>query len=85
MINTYLVEDESEDPYDMEVPALVFLDSLKLHDAVIIARNVRSWLNYEWDNKYSLTGSRIFNEQSMQLFRPNGKSWKLIFETLCIK
>ena len=40
MINADLVEDESEDPYDMEVPALVFLDSLKLHDAAIIARNV---------------------------------------------
>ncbi len=42
MINADLVEDESEDPYDMELPALVVLDSLKLHDSAIIARNVRA-------------------------------------------
>ncbi len=47
MINDDLVEDESEDTYDMELPALVVLDSLKLHDSAIIARNVRAWLNHE--------------------------------------
>ena len=73
MINDDLVEDESEDPCDMELPALVVLDSLYLHDSAVIARNVRKWLNHEWDKKYSLTGTGIFNEQSMQLFRPKGK------------
>jgi Ulp1 family protease len=51
MINADLVEDESEDPYDMELPALVVLDSLYLHDSAVIARNVRKWLNHEWDKK----------------------------------
>jgi hypothetical protein len=42
MINADLVEDASEDLYDMELPALVVLDSLKLHDLTVIARNVRT-------------------------------------------
>jgi hypothetical protein len=40
MINADLVEDESVDPYSMELLALVVLDSLKLNDSVVIARNV---------------------------------------------
>ncbi len=40
MINADLVEDESEDPYNMELLALVILDSLKLNDSAVIARNV---------------------------------------------
>jgi hypothetical protein len=71
MINADLVEDESEDPYELEVPALIFLDSLNLHDAAVIARNIRASLNHEWDK--IITDSRIFNEQSMQLFKPKGK------------
>ena len=63
MINADLVEDDSEDPYELEVPALKFLDSLKLYDAAVIARNIRAWLNHEWDKKHSLTNCRIFNEQ----------------------
>jgi hypothetical protein len=43
----------------MEVPAMVVLDSLNLHDAAVIIRNVRIWLDHEWDKKYTLTGSRI--------------------------
>ena len=78
MINADLVEDDSEDPNELEVPALIFLDSLKLHDAAVIARNIRAWLNHEWDKKYSLTNCRIFNEQSMQLFRPTGKYFAFI-------
>jgi hypothetical protein len=62
MINADLVEDESEEPYDLEVRALIFLDSLKLRDGAVIARNIRTWLNHEWDKKYSLIGFRIFNE-----------------------
>ncbi len=63
MINANSVEDVSEDPYDMDLPALVALDSLKLQVSAIIARNVR---NHEWDKKYSLTGTIIFNKQSMR-------------------
>jgi hypothetical protein len=73
MINADLAEDELGDPYDLEVPALIHLDSLKLHDGAVIARNIRTWLNHEWDKKYSLTDSRLFNEQSMQLFKPECK------------
>jgi hypothetical protein len=51
MINADLVEDESEDPYNMEQPALVFFDSLKLHDAPVTAKNVRAWLSHEWEKK----------------------------------
>ncbi len=47
MTNADMVEDESEYPYDMDIPAMVFLDSLTLHDAAVIARNVRTWLNHE--------------------------------------
>ncbi len=78
MINADLVEDDSEDPVELKVPALIFLDSLKLHDAAVIARNIRAWLNHEWDKKHSLTNCRIFNEQYMQLFRPTGKYFAFI-------
>ncbi len=82
MINADLVEDEVGDPYDLEVPALIHLDSLKLHDGAVIARNIRTWLNHEWDKKYSLTNSRLFNEQSMQLFTPKDKFLVLCYDTL---
>lgn len=49
MINAEPAEDESEDPYEMEQPVLVLLDALKLHDALAIAKNVRTLLNHEWD------------------------------------
>jgi hypothetical protein len=35
------LEDESEDVYDLEQPALLFFDSLKLYDAAVIAKNVQ--------------------------------------------
>ncbi len=82
MINAELVEDELGDPYDLEVPALIHLDSLRLHDGAVIARNVRTWLNHECDKKYSLTDSRLFNMQSMQLFKPKGKFMFLCYDTL---
>jgi hypothetical protein len=37
MINADLVEDDLEDPYQLEVPDLFFLDSLKLHNVAVIA------------------------------------------------
>jgi hypothetical protein len=85
MINADLVEDELGDPYDLEVPALIHLDSLKLHDGAVIAKNVRTWLNHEWDKKYRLTDSKIFNEQSMPLFKPKGKYLFLCSDILSIK
>jgi hypothetical protein len=47
MINADLVEDESGCPYYFEAPALIHLDSLKLYDGAVIARNIRTWLNHE--------------------------------------
>jgi Ulp1 family protease len=81
MINTDLVEDESGDPYDLEVPALIHLNSLKLHDGAVVARNIRTWLIHEWDKNYSSTNSRLFNEQSMHLFKPKGKYLFLCYDT----
>jgi hypothetical protein len=49
MITADLVNDDLEDPYELQVPALIFSGSLKLHDAAVIARNIRAWLNHEWD------------------------------------
>ena len=35
----------------MEVPCIIFLDSLKAHQKNVVACNVRRWLNHEWKKR----------------------------------
>jgi hypothetical protein len=41
-------------PYDMEQPALLLFDSLKLNDAAATTKIVQEWLNHEWDKSIAL-------------------------------
>ncbi len=45
MVTVSLDENEN-DPFDVEVPAMLLLDSFKLHTKIEIAQKVREWLNH---------------------------------------
>jgi hypothetical protein len=70
-----VVDVHEEDPNEMEWPALIFLDSLRMHNATAITKRVRVWLNHESAKKINAeTTLNIFNEQSIRLCKLNGKS-----------
>ena len=62
-------EDES---LKVEVPAMLFFDSLKLHPKLEIADKIRDWLNHEWKKKNNCKDN-IFNMQTIEIFSPKGK------------
>jgi Ulp1 family protease len=49
VINAGLVNCCSENNEPSEIPYILHLDSLSLHDRKDIASNVRIWLNAEWN------------------------------------
>ena len=55
----------------MEVPCIIFLDSLKAHQKNVVACNVRRWLNHEWKKRRG-GETDVFNKQSIRLFAPKG-------------
>jgi len=67
---------------DLPFPAILFFDSLKeykLHNASVIARAVRDWLNYEWNEAFPKKQLKNpFSKKSMVLAglevpqQPNG-------------
>jgi len=62
-------EDES---LKVDVPAMLFFDSLKLHPKLEIADKIRDWLNHEWKKKNNCKDN-IFNMQTIEIFSPKGK------------
>jgi Ulp1 family protease len=74
-----VVDVDDLDPDEMEWTALIFLDSLKLHNSTKIASNIRLWLIHEWSKKTNADCTyTIFNEQSLRLYKPQGKSTYVI-------
>jgi len=55
----------------VEVPCITFLDSLKAHQKLIVARKVRNWLNHEWKK---VTGGTkdVFTQKTIKLITPKG-------------
>ena len=55
----------------VEVPCIIFLDSLKAHQKLIVARKVRNWLNHEWKK---VTGGTkdVFTQKTIKLITPKG-------------
>jgi hypothetical protein len=54
VINPGLVTVFNDDEVDVEVPCMIFLDSLKCHSTKKVAQNMRTWLNAEWNRKYGV-------------------------------
>jgi Ulp1 family protease len=54
-----------------EVPFMLFSDPLDYHSRVEVVKNVRSWLNAEWNRKHK-TSLNMFNNYTMESFSPKG-------------
>ena len=65
LINISITENHQE------VPCLLFLDSLRVHDKESIAKNIRLWLNHEHRKFFGSTAD-VFTTSSMKLFSPKG-------------
>jgi hypothetical protein len=62
----------------LEVPCIIFLDSLKCHPKHDIASNIRQWLNYEWKKKGNEIG--VFTDKSIKLVNPEGNgTWSTVW------
>jgi hypothetical protein len=64
---------ENQYPEEIEVPALLVMDSLKLHNSSTIASNVRQWLSHKWSKKTSDAGCSIFIDSAIKLIKLIGK------------
>ncbi len=49
--NAGIVDCCNEDDEPSEIPCILHLDGLSLHDRKVIAANIRIWLNAEWNKK----------------------------------
>lgn len=70
LFNAALVNN-SVDDITQEVPFILFLDPLNYHSRVEVVRNVRNWLNAEWNRKHN-TSLNVFNNLTMESFSPRG-------------
>ena len=62
----------------LDLISILFFDSLHMHNEKIIARDIRKWLNYEW-NRLPISEAenftkKPFNAKSMVLKSPEGKN-----------
>jgi hypothetical protein len=70
------------------MPCIVFLDSLKAHGKAMVGRNVRKWLNFEWNRRESggtrsalhdgpaeRSDKQVFTANNMQIVSPRGTSF----------
>jgi Ulp1 family protease len=71
VINPGLVTAFNDDKVDVEVPCVIFLDSLKSHSRKEVAQNMHMWLNAEWKRKYSVN-ENLFTPLTMGCFSSKG-------------
>ena len=67
------IDSDNEEAFDymnLEVPCIIFLDSLKAHQKKAVAANVEKWLNHEWQKTKG--GSGEFTRRSIKLVAPKG-------------
>jgi hypothetical protein len=67
------VARQNQHPEELDVPALLMMDSLKIHNCSITAKTVRQWLNHEWPKKSSESGCSIFTDSTIKLIKPFGE------------
>jgi hypothetical protein len=72
VVNPGLITAFNDDDVDVEVPCLIFLDSLQLHSRKEIAEKLRTWLNAEWNRKHNVNDN-LFTPITMGSFFPKGK------------
>lgn len=75
--------EETLEHTQMEVPCIIFLDSLKAHQKNVVAGNVRRWLNHEW-KKIKGGETDVFNKQSIKLFAPKGIGLCCLCVCVCV-
>ena len=64
--------------------SILFLDSLKMHNKLKVAKLIRTWLNFEWDRKmeHNEGVECPFSTETMKLITPKGKSHVLAYLSL---
>jgi len=72
VINAGLVDFCNEDDEPSEIPCILHMDGLSLHDRRGIAANIRIWLNAEWNKKKSVNVN-MFTVLTMDSFSVLGK------------
>ena len=63
--------DPNEEESGVEVPCMIFFDSLKCHSPLHVGNNLCMWLNAEWNWKHS-NSVKIFTPFTMKSFSPKG-------------
>jgi sentrin-specific protease 7 len=71
VVNPGLITAFNDDDVDVEVPCLIFLDSLQCHSRKEIAQNLHTWLNVEWIRKQNVN-ENLFTPITMGCFSPKG-------------
>jgi len=71
--NIEVIGSEEDDSHldGIDLPCIIFLDSLKAHQKSAVANNVRKWLNHEWKRMGKGT-SDVFTPHSFKVYDPKG-------------
>ncbi len=71
VVNPGMITAFNDDDVDVEVPSLIFLDSLQCHSRKEIAHTLCTWLNAEWNRKQNVN-ENLFTPITMGCFSPKG-------------
>jgi hypothetical protein len=66
------VAHEYQHPDELDIPALLMMDLLKIHNGSVIATNIWQRLNHEWSKKSSVSNHSIFTDSTIKLIKPIG-------------
>ncbi len=72
VINPSHVDHFDESNEEAEVPCMLHMDSLQLHDMKTISSNLQDWLNIEYVKRKLLDKSNIYNGITMECFLLSG-------------
>lgn len=75
IMNSY--EPSLNDQSKLDVPCLIFMDSLKMHRKITIRKKIENWLNSEWSrinpNDLPENLPNPFTKEKFRMFTPTGK------------
>lgn len=71
IINSY--ELDLDKKAELDVPCLIFMDSLRMHRKNVIRQKIENWLNSEWNRINPDKQPKPFTTNKFQLFTPTGK------------
>ena len=69
--NSYVADLDKKAKLD--VPCLIFMDSLRMHKKHVIRKKIENWLNSEWERINPGATMKPFTKDKFQLFTPTGK------------